>query len=56
MQTATESSKILTYYSEQSVNIASDYATVINMKYLGDVNGDQSSIGNILLNSIHLKN
>ena len=38
---ARDASKILTYYSEQSVNIASDYATEINMEYLGDVNGDQ---------------
>ena len=38
---ARDASKILTYYSEQSVNIASDYETEINMECLGDLNGDE---------------
>ncbi|MBR5164012.1 MAG: hypothetical protein IKW87_00420 [Ruminococcus sp.] len=41
MLDARDASKILTYYSEQSVNIASDYETEINMEYLGDLNGDE---------------
>ena len=37
---ARDASKMLSFYSVNSVNIQSDYVTEKNMEYLGDLNGD----------------
>lgn len=37
---ARDASKMLSFYSANSVNIQSDYVTEKNMEYLGDLNGD----------------
>lgn len=37
---ARDASKMLAFYSANSVNIESDYVTEKNMEYLGDLNGD----------------
>ena len=40
MLDARDASKMLSFYSANSVNIQSDYVTEKNMEYLGDLNGD----------------
>ena len=40
MVDARDASKMLAFYSANSVNIESDYVTEKNMEYLGDLNGD----------------